>query len=117
MLHYSNNVKRHALQVLDTAHQVSNNSPSLKKQELELRNIISLYEEPIEVEVISDGETEILVRGVGKVGKVLKKIITLKPGFYKFEAKRNGYKTKLISVEIVAGQNNKIIEIICDESI
>ena len=113
----SNNVKRHALQVLDTAHQVSNNSPSLKKQELELRNIISLYEEPIEVEVISDGETEILVRGVGKVGKVLKKIITLKPGFYKFEAKRNGYKTKLISVEIVAGQNNKIIEIICDESI
>jgi len=113
----SSNVKEYALQVLETSYLVSDNSPSLKKQEIELKNIISLYEKPIEVEVISDGETEILVRGVGKVGKVFKKIIILKPGVYKFEAKRKGYKTKLMRVEIVIGQNIKSIEIICDESI
>ena len=113
----SNNVINHAKKVLETSYLYSDNSLSLKKQEIELMNIITLYEEPIEIELISDGETEILVRGVGIVGKVFRKNITLKPGSYKFEAKRRGYKTKLINVEIISGQNNKSIEIICDESI
>ena len=113
----SNNVREEASLILESSNLISENSPSLKEIEMELSSIISLYEIPIEIEIISDGESEISVRGEGEVGKVFKKNIFLKPGIYKFEAKKVGYKTKLIRVEILIGQIIKSIEVICDEPI
>ena len=113
----SKNVKEFALKVLNISYSISENSSSLKNKEKELENIISLTELPVEVTILSDGDTEIIVKGVGIVGKTLNKVIVLKPGTYNFEGRKRGYKTKLLKVDIKLGQNQKNIEIICDEPI
>ena len=66
---------------------------------------------------LSDNNTDIYVRGVGKVGKTIKKVIMLKTGSYFFEGRRQGYKTKLIKLEVMLEDLNYVIEVICNESI
>jgi hypothetical protein len=71
----------------------------------------------ITVEVISDNQTHILVRGVGVVGQTSLKTIQLTPGNYTFEGKRKGYKSKLINVLIPYDKPTFSLSIHCDEPI
>jgi hypothetical protein len=61
--------------------------------------------------------TNIQVRGIGKIGRILNKTIQLKPGYYTFEGPRDGFKSKLLQVLIPYNKNNYSVRIICDESI
>lgn len=92
-------------------------SPSLKARSQELSAFAIVYSTPVPVMVVSDGETQVSVRGVGQVGKTTGRTINLKPGTYSFEGKRPGYIAKLIKVEIPPGAQNISIEVICDEPI
>ena len=69
------------------------------------------------MEVVSDNQTNIIVRGVGVVGITLSKTIQLTPGRYKFEGKREGYKSKLIDVLIPYDKTSYRLSVICDEPI
>lgn len=92
-------------------------SPSLKARTQELSAFAIVYSTPVRVMVVSDGQTQVSVRGVGQVGKTTGRTINLKPGTYSFEGKRAGYIAKLIKVEIPPGAQNISIEVICDEPI
>ena len=92
-------------------------SPSLNKKTIELSHLIEKMNKKISVEVISDNQTNILVRGVGIVGITKLKTIQLTPGHYTFEGKRKGYKSKLIDVLIPYDQTNYSLTIRCDEPI
>jgi len=92
-------------------------SPSLHKKTTDLTNLINKMSKEISVEVTSDNQTNILVRGVGVVGLTQSKIIQLTPGRYKFEGKRSGYKSKLLEVLIPYDKSTYQITIVCDESI
>jgi len=71
----------------------------------------------VSVEIISDNQTNIIVRGVGVVGITQSKTIQLTPGRYKFEGKREGYKSKLIDVLISYDKTSYRLNVICDEPI
>ena len=92
-------------------------SPSLHKKSNDLSHLIEKMSKKISVEVTSDNQTNILVRGVGVVGLTQSKIIQLTPGRYKFEGKRSGYKSKLLEVLIPYDKSTYQITIVCDESI
>ncbi|MFC3122909.1 hypothetical protein [Agaribacter flavus] len=64
------------------------------------------YQSEVEVNIQSDGQSYILVLGVGHVGKVEQKNIRLTPGTYTFEAKREGFKTERISVQVKRNATN-----------
>ncbi|GLR69238.1 hypothetical protein [Agaribacter marinus] len=81
-----------------------------------LSSLLDKYTAEVEVDVLSDGESYILVLGVGHVGKVQQKTIKLTPGNYTFEARRDGYKTQRISVEIKNNTNN-VVEVLSNEKI
>ena len=67
--------------------------------------------------ILSDGNTEVTIRQVGKVGKILKKTIELSPGKYTLEGKRKGYKTVLLEELISIEKKNITIKIVCNEPI
>ena len=92
-------------------------SPSLNKNTQKLSHLIDSMNQKISVEVVSDNETDILVRGVGVVGVTQLKTIQLTPGRYTFEGKRKGFKSKLIDVFIPYDQTSFRLSIRCDEPI
>ncbi len=92
-------------------------SPSLMDKSNELSGLIDQVNRKIPVEVISDNNTNILVRGVGVVGQIKSKTIELPPGRYQFEGKRTGYKSKLIDVLIPYDRSEFQVLVVCDEPI
>ena len=92
-------------------------SPSLNKKTNKLSHLIDSMNKKISVEVVSDNQTNILVRGVGVVGITKLKTIQLTPGRYTFEGKRKGFKSKLIDVLIPYDQTTYHLSIHCDEPI
>ena len=94
-----------------------NVSPSLNKKSGDLSRLLESMNKNISVEIVSDNQTNIIVRGVGVVGKTESKIIQLKPGRYKFEGKREGFKSRLIDVLIPYDKISYRLNVICDEPI
>jgi len=92
-------------------------SPSLNKNTQKLSHLIDSMTKKISVEIVSDNQTNILVRGVGVVGITQLKTIQLIPGRYTFEGKRKGFKSKLIEVLIPYDQTSYRLSIQCDEPI
>lgn len=92
-------------------------SPSLNKKTETLSRLIESMSKKVAVEIISDNQTNIIVRGVGIVGITQSKTIQLAPGRYKFEGKREGYKSKLIDVLISYDKISFRLSVICDEPI
>lgn len=92
-------------------------SPSLAKAAQQLKSTINAVNTPVNVNVISDGKTFVSVRGVGKVGETTGKTIQLKPGTYSFEGKREGYRSKLIEVQIPLNRSDYQVTVIADERI
>ena len=99
------------------AKTVSAKSDLIKNQTLKLLEQLKAYSTKVQVKVISNGATNIFVKGVGKVGLADEKIIDLKPGKYMFEGKRAGYRSKLIQVEVPPNAGIIVVEIVTDERI
>ncbi len=110
-------VSANANQRITEAKAYADVSPDLNAKAGKLELLITRMNNKVPVEVISDNETNVLVRGVGIVGKTQLKTIQLKPGQYKFEGKREGYKSKLIDVLIPYDKPASKITVICDEPI
>ena len=93
------------------------NSFSLTQQAKRVTELMHAMNQEKEVSVVSDNQTFVQVRGVGKIGKTTQKVIRLKPGNYTFEGFRDDYKTKLVKVLVPFDQNNINVKVICDERI
>lgn len=91
-------------------------SPSLLKNYEEVLKVIEKSEEKVSVKIISDNETLIEIRGIGKVGKIKEKIIKLSPGKYYFIGKKNGFRESFLDVDLRKIESIEL-EIICIEKI
>lgn len=110
-------IKKSAENTLQDASTLGAISPNLNTQIEHLKTNIEKYNRLIEITVISDGLTNVSVRGVGQVGTVTEYSIRLKPGEYRLEGNRQGYKTKSVSITITPEDTNVRVEIITDERI
>jgi len=110
-------VKANAEAALNQAEQLRNKSAKLARAARELKSTIAAANTLIPVTVLSDGLTFVQVRGVGKVGTTASKVIQLKPGDYRFEGKREGYKSKLINATIPLKNASFSITVVADERI
>ncbi|MDA8024149.1 MAG: hypothetical protein MPK13_05960 [Gammaproteobacteria bacterium] len=92
-------------------------SAKLRAQHAELTRVVGLYQTEVPVTVVSDNKTQIIVRGIGRVGKTERREIRLRPGARVFEGSREGYKSKLVTLEIAPGASSAEVTVICDEKI
>ncbi len=120
----SDNVAEAARGVLDNAKDALDDARlsqlgsarQLAKHVEELEIALGQAHTEIEVLVRSDNMTEITVRRVGSVGRIIEKVIKLRPGTYVFEGKREGYRSKLVELSIVAGRTAPVeVIVVCDE--
>ncbi len=132
----SPHIAAQAQELTRQSREAGRSSPELAVRASELQQAIEHYSRQVPVRLVSDGKTNIAVRGVGRVGAVVSKLIHLKPGAYKFEGRRSGYKsvivTRLIGVEDAQDRRSgtanpalhhpgnpdiPVVEIVCDEPI
>ena len=110
------NIRLAATQALQSSFSASLLSPSLQQQMEVLAAGIDQYSEPVIVTIISDGKTYITVVGVGHVGEQKQKEISLTPGDYVLQGKRDGYRSKRMAFSVKANTPLSIT-LICDEPI
>lgn len=91
-------------------------SPSLAGQIQTLSEQIDNYELDVPLTISSDGDTYIVVLGVGHVGQHTEKTISLKPGRYTLEGRREGYRSKRKDI-LVKANLPLTVQLICDEPI
>jgi hypothetical protein len=110
------NIREAASKAVQSSFAASLLSVSLQKQIEQVANAIDQYNNPVEVQVISDGKTYLTVLGVGHVGQHKNKTISLTPGTYVLQAKREGYRNKRLEFTVKA--NTPVsLTLICDEPI
>jgi hypothetical protein len=96
------NIRDAAQNAIQQAIGASIHSPSLQADIMQIANTIDTYASPVDVTIESDGDSHILVIGVGHVGKHEQKVIQLTPGEYILEARREGYRNKRLEFSVEA---------------
>ena len=75
-------------------------SPRLQENMQKLQLAEQNLEKPVAVTVNSDGKSFVRILGVGNLGEITTKTITLKPGHYRLEAARDGYRNQIYAIKI-----------------
>ena len=111
----SPNVMAGARVLVDESAPYFKRSPVLKTKVQKLRAVLEGYSKKVALLIRSDNQTEISVRGVGRVGQIKQKYIELTPGTYTFEGSCPGYKSRLIRVAVLPNATDMVLEVICNE--
>ncbi len=101
--------------ILRDAKTYASFSPELKAAADRLTRTLEAYQKDVQVFIISDGKTDIGVRGVGRVGKTMGRTIQLKPGAYVFEGAREGHISKIVELDIPPGVERVEVMVVSDE--
>lgn len=103
--------------LLATTEPFLEQSEQLKFLHNEIIEKMQLYNLETEVIVVSDNETDVVVKGIGIVGRTLRYSIRLKPGAYQFEGTRKNYKSTIVPITISPGDGPIEVKVICSERI
>ena len=105
-------------QFVSASDEVQELSPSLNTRLIKLKKVLEEYSKKLDVILVSDGKSKVIVRRVGVVGTFKEKTIKLSAGNYVLEASREGYKSKSVSISIdPKNKNNHSFDIRTDERI
>ena len=77
---------------LKKSRQYLSMSKNLANNYQKIQKLVKESTKKVAIKIISDNETEIEIRGVGKVGKIDEKILQLLPGKYYIIGKKQGFK-------------------------
>lgn len=91
-------------------------SPALKYKVGAVRSAVATASTPLPVVITSDGLTEITIKRVARLGTVLSRAVSLRPGQYQFLGSRDGYRDVLVTASINATSDNRI-DVRCEEAI
>ncbi len=91
-------------------------SPSLQQKIAQVGSTIDKYTYLVNVNIKSDGNTYIVVVGVGHVGQHTQKTVELTPGDYVLLGKREGYRNKRVEFTVAPGKPMDVT-LICDEAL
>ena len=108
---------KEAKKTLMDASILAASSPATANQIGSLSRLISLARIPIKVIISSDGDTEIFVYQVKRLGKVRSEELELYPGTYTIVGKRRGYRDVRQTLKLLANAPIKPINISCKEKI
>ena len=108
---------KEAKKTLMDASILAASSPATANQIGSLSRLISLARIPIKVIISSDGDTEIFVYQVKRLGKVRSEELELYPGTYTIVGKRRGYRDVRQTLTLLANAPTKPINISCKEKI
>ncbi|MDX1561756.1 MAG: tetratricopeptide repeat protein [Gammaproteobacteria bacterium] len=106
-----------ARSLVSDARAIDDPGPRLSSQLEELDNLIVLASTPIDVQFVSDGLTQVTVYRVGDLGSFQTKEVSLRPGSYTAIGMRRGYRDVRQNFDVLPGNNNGPVTVICVEPI
>ena len=82
-----------------------------------LQSLISQASTPVPVQLRSDGETEVAIYHVGKLGRFVQHQLQLLPGTYTVIGSRQGYRDVRKQMTVAPGSASVSQQIVCEERI
>lgn len=113
----SDEVLDDARSTLAEAGEIDTPGPVLSGQIERLGALIAVAETPIPVVLLSDGETDLLVFRVGRLGAFERRELDLRPGTYTVVGSRAGYRDVRRTLEVVPGKGPITLTVRCEEKI
>lgn len=104
-----------AIDILDRARKLNHLGPSLNASIAEVSRLITLYRDPVDVVLLSDNATDIIVSNVGKLGVFERKTLSLRPGQYTIRGSQSGCRDIYMSVDVLPGIAP--LDLSCPESV
>ena len=106
-----------AQQVLIQAQSIMNKGPKMTQKISELEQTLKIASTPVEVTLISDFKTDVVLYKTGKFGLFEQKIILLKPGVYTAKGTRIGYRDTTLRFKVTPENLDQRFIIICRDRI
>jgi hypothetical protein len=82
-----------------------------------LTDIVADFSTPVEVRLLSDGQTEVVVFKVGAIGKFDSHALVLRPGTYTVVGRRQGYRDVRHQLVVDADAPPEPLMVRCEEEI
>jgi len=114
---YSPEPLANARQLLAAASTAPADEPVLARKIAALQALVTQAGTPVAVTLISDGETEVAIYHVGKLGQFTRHRIELLPGSYTVVGTRKGYRDVRRSLSVSPGRAAASLQVICGEAI
>lgn len=103
--------------LLDDARQVQDAGDRLTQQIADLDQLIVLASTPLTITFQSDELTSVTIYRVGSFGTFAEKEVELRPGNYRAQGSRNGYRDVLVDFIVRPGRQTASIDVRCAELI
>lgn len=89
--------------ILAEANALEFAGPKLQASATEVGELLALYRDPVEVTLVSDNATDVIMSNVGKLGAFERKTLTLRPGEYTIRGSQDGCRDVVRKVEVLPG--------------
>ncbi len=99
------------------AMEIKNPGPLLAQRIQRASQVLSLATNPVPVTLLSDGQTQVTIFHVGRLGTFKNRTIALRPGKYILSGTRPGYRDVRVEFRVEAGKSHLPISITCEEKI
>ena len=99
--------------ILEDAQNLNQAGPELEDLISQVTDLLVLYRDPVEVVLISDNNTDIIVSNVGRLGTFERKTLSLRPGQYTIRGSQNGCRDIFMSLDVLPGIDP--IDVSCPE--
>ncbi len=103
--------------VLARASELTPFGPRLRSQLVRLRQLIREAEVEVEVVLLSDGLTEVVIYHVGRMGRFIEKRLVLRTGDYTATGSRNGFRDVRQTLKVRSGSGTMTFTLRCEEPI
>jgi len=114
---YSSEPLANARVLLAAASVAPANEPLLARKIAALQTLVSQASTPVPVQLNSDGETDVAIYHVGKLGRFVRHQLELLPGNYTVIGSRQGYRDVRKVMKIAPGSVSVSQLIVCEEQI
>jgi len=106
-----------ARSLLGTAESVTVMGPHLQEQVRQLGDLVRRMSTPMPVELLSDGQTDITIYRVGRLGRFERRVVEILPGAYTVVGARSGFRDVRLTLEVRAGERPAPFAVQCEEAL
>ena len=106
-----------ASSLLDAANRIRPAGARLERERSRLARLIDAAGQPVVVTLRSDGQTQVTIRRVVRLGAFVEHTLQLKPGTYVAMGTRPGYRDARVVLEVVPRTAKMVIDVRCEEKI
>jgi hypothetical protein len=110
-------VAREAERVLERAQAADPSGPRLQQQRAALERLLHEARTPVEVSLVSDGLTEVVVQRFGELGAFREKKVALRPGSYVVLGRRRGYRDTRKTLVVSPARVPPPLDVRCEEAL